>query len=55
MSYHAPANFDLFAPTALCGATSDSEPDGVLRLHQPGLEVTCSTCRTALLDEAAQP
>lgn len=48
--YHAPANGDLFATSAACGATAATEPDGVLRLHQPGLEVTCAECRRQLLD-----
>lgn len=48
--YHAPANGDLFAPMAACGTTADAEPDGILRLYQPGLEVTCARCREFLLD-----
>lgn len=47
--YHAPANDDLFAPSALCGAMAGDEPDGVLRMHQPGVEVTCAECRARLL------
>lgn len=46
--YHAPDG-DLFAPMALCGATVHTEPDGFLRMHQPGTEVTCGDCRARLL------
>lgn len=47
--YHAPENGDLFASVAACGAGPDTEPDGVLRMHEPGLEVTCGECRRILL------
>lgn len=47
--YHAPENGDLFATSAACGATTDT--DGVLRMHQPGLEVTCTECRRIALEE----
>lgn len=48
--YHAPEGGDVFAPRALCGATASEEPDGVLRLYVPGVEVTCAACRARLLD-----
>jgi hypothetical protein len=50
--FHAPADGDLFAPRALCGATASDAPDGVLRLHAPGCEVTCWKCRALFLTEA---
>lgn len=50
MNYHAPADGDLFAPRAACGATASDEPEGVLRMFTPGLEVTCSACRTIVLE-----
>jgi hypothetical protein len=48
--YHAPVNGDLFAPIALCGTTPEAEPDGVLRLWHPGVQVTCAECRRRLLE-----
>lgn len=51
--YHAPPIGDdplaLFLPNAACGATAATEPDGVLRMHAPGLEVTCTECRHLIL------
>lgn len=51
--YHASANGDLFSPTAACGATADTEPDGILHIYQAGLEVTCGECRRTLLETEA--
>lgn len=51
IEFHAPVNGDLFAPFALCGTTPEAEPDGILRIYQPGLEVTCAECRRRLLEE----
>lgn len=49
--YHTPAQeFDLFTVQAACGATARTEPDGVLRMHTPGLEVTCAECRRIILE-----
>lgn len=55
MNWHAPADGDLFAPRALCGTTAAAEPDGVLRLYRPGVEITCATCRELLLATEEQP
>lgn len=49
-TYHSPANGDLFAPTALCGADANDEPDGVLRMHASDMEATCARCRQIRLE-----
>lgn len=49
--YHTPAlESDVFATQAACGAEAQTEPGGVLRMHTPGLEVTCAECRRIILE-----
>lgn len=50
MNYHAPAA-SLFDPSARCGASADTEPDGTLHLHAVEAEVSCAACRVLLLGE----